>query len=174
MRRSIIGRVVYLNGVPVTFRISTQKTMSLLTNKVELNAALIGVQDALFMKNILKSLGLKVKLPILASIDNGRVIDIGNNWSVGGRTWHIEVKQNFLQELKEAGIAEFQWISTTSNDADMLMKNMVELDHNKHAARLCGHNKYYSTTQDGESHEQERMSAVMEHSSLERSKEQWK
>ena len=103
MRRSIIGRVVYLNGVPVTFRISTQKTMSLLTNKVELNAALIGVQDALFMKNILKSLGLKVKLPILASIDNGRVIDIGNNWSVGGRTWHIEVKQNFLQELKEAG-----------------------------------------------------------------------
>ena len=68
--------------------------MSLLTTKVELNAAVM--QDAVFMKNILKSLGLKVKLPILASIDNGRAVDIGNNWSVGGRTCHFEVKQNFL------------------------------------------------------------------------------
>ena len=54
------------------------------------------MQDALFMKNILKSLELKVKLPILASIDNGGAVDIGNNWSVGGRTHHVEVKQNFL------------------------------------------------------------------------------
>ena len=43
-----------------------------------------GVQDALFMKNILKSLGLKVKLPILARIDNDRAMDIGHNWSVCG------------------------------------------------------------------------------------------
>ena len=30
-------------------------------------------------ENILKSLGLKVKLPMVASIDNSRVVDIGNN-----------------------------------------------------------------------------------------------
>ena len=75
------------------------------------------------MKNILKSLGLKVKLPILASIDNGRAIDIGNNWSVGHRTCHVEVKQNFLWELKEAGIVGFQWVSTASNEEDMFTKN---------------------------------------------------
>ena len=67
------------------------------------------------MKNILKSLGPKVKLAILASIDNGKAVDIGSNWSVGGRTCHVEVKQNFLWELKKAGIIEFQWISTASN-----------------------------------------------------------
>ena len=56
----------------------------------------MGVQDALFVKNIRKSLGLKVKLPMLAIIDNGGVVGIGNKWSVGGRTCHVEVKQNFL------------------------------------------------------------------------------
>ena len=55
--------VVYLNGVPVTFRSSTQKMVSLST--------VMSVQDALFMKNVLKSLGLKVKLPMVASIHNG-------------------------------------------------------------------------------------------------------
>ena len=88
-------------GVPewstLTLRSSTQKTVSLSTIKVELNSAVMSVQDALFVKNIVKSLGLKVKLPLLAIIDNGMaVVNIGNNWSVGGRTHHIEVKQNFL------------------------------------------------------------------------------
>ena len=77
-RRSMTKSVVYLNGVQVTFRSSTMKMVSLLTTEAELNAAVIGVQDALFIKNILKSIVLKVKLPIVASINNGRALDIGN------------------------------------------------------------------------------------------------
>ena len=146
------------------YRSSIQKMVSVSTTKVELNAEVIGVQDAFFIKNILKSLGLKVKLPILASIDNGWAVGIGNNWSVGGRTCHVEVKQNFLRELKEAGTIEFQWISTANNDADMFTKNLAGLEHNKHAVRLCGHDKHYSTAQNGESHEQGKVSELMEHS----------
>ena len=88
-RRSMTGSVVYLNGAAI------QKMVSLWITKAELNAAGMGVQDALFGKNKLKSLGLKVKLPTLASIDSNRAVDIGNNWSVGRRTHNVEVKQNF-------------------------------------------------------------------------------
>ena len=88
---------MYLDGAPVTFRNSTQKMVSLSTTKVELNAAVMGVQDSLFMKIIMKSLGVKVKLPMLASINNGRAVYIYNNWSVGERTCHMEVKQNFCR-----------------------------------------------------------------------------
>ena len=106
-RRSVTGSVVYLNEVLVTFRSSTQKMHSLLTTEAELYATATGVQNALFMRNIWKSLELKVKLPIVASIDNGRAVNISNNWSVGGRMHHLNVKQNFLQELKEAHIVGF-------------------------------------------------------------------
>ena len=77
--RSMTGSVVYLNGALVTFRNSNQKIVSLLTTKAELNVAVIGVQDALFVKNRLKSLGLKIKLPLLASIDNVGAVDIDKN-----------------------------------------------------------------------------------------------
>ena len=86
--------------------------VSLLNTKTELNAAVMGVQDALFVKNILKSLGLN---PILASIDNGQAVNIGNSWSVGRRTCHVKVKQNFLWALKEACIIKFQLASTLNN-----------------------------------------------------------
>ena len=106
-------------GVPEWSASNIQKFNSengeFVNNQMALNAAVMGVQDALFMNNILKSLGLKVKLCKLASIDNGRTVDIGNNWSVGHRTFHVKVKQNFLRELKEAGIVKFQWISTESS-----------------------------------------------------------
>ena len=74
--------------------------MSLLNTEAELNAAVMSVQDALFVRNTLKSVRLKVKLPILARIDNSRAENTANNCSVGGKIRHVEAKQNFLQELK--------------------------------------------------------------------------
>ena len=40
------GSIDYLNGAPVMFRSSTQKMVSLSAMKAELNAAVMGVQDA--------------------------------------------------------------------------------------------------------------------------------
>ena len=75
---------------------------------------------------------------------------------------HIMMKkQNFLWEWKEAGIIEFQWIQQVIKWS-CSKKNLAGPEHNKHAASLCGHDKYYSTMQDGESHEQERVSGVAE------------
>ena len=68
-----------LNGATIRLRSSTKETAILSTTKAELNVAVMGVQDALFMKNILKSIGVKVKLPKLASIDNGGAVEIGND-----------------------------------------------------------------------------------------------
>ena len=55
-RRSITGCVVYLNGATLRFGSSTQKVVNLSRAEAELNAEVMGVQDALFVRNILKSL----------------------------------------------------------------------------------------------------------------------
>ena len=41
------------------------------------------------------------------------------------------------------------WSSTVSNEADVFTKNLAGLEHNKHAERLCGHDKCCSMMQDG-------------------------
>jgi hypothetical protein len=64
--------------------------------EAELNAAALCAQDMLYAKNLLESMGLKVKLLIVLEIDNKGVVDLINSFTDGGCTSHIKVKQYFL------------------------------------------------------------------------------
>jgi hypothetical protein len=90
-RHSVSGQVVYLEGAPAMFKSSTERTVSLSTTEAEAYAGVTCVQDILYMKNILESLGLRVKLPMVLEMDNQGAVYLANNWSVRGRTKHIDV-----------------------------------------------------------------------------------
>ncbi len=69
-RRSVLVHVVYLEGASAMFKSSTDKTVSLFTTKAEAYAGVICVQDMLYMKNVLESLGLWVRLPMVLEMDD--------------------------------------------------------------------------------------------------------
>jgi hypothetical protein len=101
IRWSITGYIVYVEGYPVMHQSATQKTVALSSCEAELNTASC-VQDMIYGKNLLESIGLKVQLPMILEMDNKGAVDLINSFSIGGRTHHIDVKQCFLRELKEA------------------------------------------------------------------------
>ncbi len=78
LSKSISGCVTYLNGAPITYQSSTQKTVSLLVKEAEMNAAVTLVQDMSFVYKIIKSLGLKVRLPMKVAVDNSRTVFLAN------------------------------------------------------------------------------------------------
>jgi hypothetical protein len=123
-RRSVSGHVVYLEGVPAMFKSGTERTVSLSNTKAETYAGVNCVQDMLYMKNLLESLGLKVKLPMVLEMDTQGAVYLANNWSIGGRTRHIDVQSVFLQELKEASVLVIKWIVGAVNEADIFTKNL--------------------------------------------------
>ena len=63
----------------------------------------------IFIWRILNSLELDVELPMILEIDNKGAVDLCNNWAVAGRTRHIDVRQLFVRDLKEAGIIKVVW-----------------------------------------------------------------
>ncbi len=95
---------MYVEDAPTMHRSATQKTVALSSCKAELNAAVLCVQDMLYQKNTLESIGLKVEYPMVLEMDNRGAIDLINSFSVGDCTQHINVKQCFLRELKESKI----------------------------------------------------------------------
>jgi hypothetical protein len=103
-QRSVSGYVVYLENAPTMHRSATQKTEALSSCKAELNAAVLCVQDMIYQKITLELIGLKVEYPMVLEMDNREAIDLINSFSVRGCTQHIDVKQCFLRELKEAKI----------------------------------------------------------------------
>jgi hypothetical protein len=80
------------------------------------------------MKNILESHGLRVKLPMFLEMDKQGAVYLANNWSIGGRTRHIDIDVQlvFLRKLKEASVLVIKWIVGTVNEADFFTKNLDE------------------------------------------------
>jgi hypothetical protein len=106
------------------FKSSTERTVSLSTTKAETYVCVTCVQDMLYMKNVLESLGLQVKLPMVLEMDNQGAVYLDNNWSIGGRTRHIDVRSVFLRELKEASVLVIKWIAGSVNEAEIFTKNL--------------------------------------------------
>jgi hypothetical protein len=123
-RCSVSGHVVYLEGAPAMFKSSTERTVSLSTAEAETYAGVTCVQDMLYMKNVLELLRFRVKLPMVLEMDNQGAVYLANNWSIGGRTRHIDVQSVFLREMKEASVLVTKWIAGAVNEADIVTKNL--------------------------------------------------
>lgn len=136
-RRSVTGYAVFMEGAPITVKSSMQKTVALSVTEAELMAGVTCAQDMLYARKVLESLDLKVKLPMLLEMDNKGAVDLANNWTVGGRTRHIETRQLFLRELKEEGVLSIKWKSGEDNPSDLFTKNLPGPIFRKHIETFC-------------------------------------
>lgn len=102
-QKTMNGWAVFLEGAPVSIKSKTMLIVALLVTEAELCAAVQCAQDVMHAMRILESIGLQVKKPMKLYVDNKGAVDITHNWSVGGRTRHIEVKQYFLRARVEGG-----------------------------------------------------------------------
>ena len=99
-RRSVMGLVVYLDGAPVAVGSNGMKSVALSVTKGEQAAGVNCAQSMLHAIKVVEGMRLKVKKPMVLSLENRGSFYLANNWSTGGRTRHVECKQYFLGELK--------------------------------------------------------------------------
>ena len=144
-RKSVSGHRVLLNGAPVMFKSGTQRIVALSVCEAELYAGISCAQDMLYVKHVIESLGLKVKLPMKLEMDNKGAVDLANNWSVGGRTRHIGTKIEFLRGYKENGVLEVVWIPGSENEADLFTKNLGGPLFRRFAPVFVGEDEYLSS-----------------------------
>jgi hypothetical protein len=96
-------------------------------------------QDMMFAYHIMTSMLLTVKLPMILYIDNQGTVDLANNWSVGGRTRHVDVKQNYLRELKEKGFIRVLHRSGKEITPDVSTKNTDLNQHMKQTSKFMSY-----------------------------------
>ena len=119
-----------------------QRTTTLSVTEAETVAAVNCVQDMMFVKNILESMGLEMELRMRLEIDNKGAVDLVHNFSVGGTTKHMEIRLLWMRELKGKGILDVQWISGDDNETDIQTKNTSRPVFDKHSKAYCGEDEY--------------------------------
>ena len=140
---SVNGWSTWLCGAPVTCRSKMKPVIALSVMEAELHAAVQCAQDMMYIWRVMTCLGLKIKLPMTLEIDNKGSVDFCNNWSVAGRTRHIEVKQYFLCDLKELGILKVVWKSGEQMNSDIFTKNLEGPLFERHGSKLYGEDVYF-------------------------------
>eukprot|EP00957_Ditylum_brightwellii_P199398 15198691-Ditylum_brightwellii.AAC.1 len=119
-----------------------QKIVPLSVTEAETVTGVQCTQDMLYAKRLLGSMGLLVELPVILEIDNSGAVNLANNWSAGGKTYHMETCMFFLCDLREAGIIKVCWLKGNKNPVDLLTKDLVGPAFNKCAKVFVGEDKY--------------------------------
>ena len=137
-RVSIAGFVIYLMGVPISWKSKGMKSVTLSSSEAEYVALAEAAKEVKFVYQVLQSMGMKIKLPIIVRVDNVGAIFIAENVAVSQRTKHIDVKYRFVQEFVMDGFLRIIFVRTAENQADIFTKNVNGDLHDKHCEHLIG------------------------------------
>ena len=122
---SVSGGRTFLESAPVIQRSATQKFVTLSVMEAESAARVMVVQDMLYTYQMLTLMGLQVNLPMILEMDNKGAVDLANNWSIGGRTRHVDVMNYFLRELKDEGVLSIKHVSGEDYGADIFYEECI-------------------------------------------------
>ena len=128
--------ITYLDGAIVKQYSKMMPIVALSTTEAELYSAVLTAQDMMFVYHVIVGLELRVKLPMTLYCENNGAVQLANNWSVGGRTRHVDIKQNFLRELKDNGLLKVEWMSGEDITPDMHTKNVSKILFDKYSKEL--------------------------------------
>ena len=137
-RISVAGFILYLLGVPISWKSKGQKGVTLSSSEAELVALSEAAKEVKFVFQVLQSMGVKVNLPIVVRVDNIGAIFIGTNVTVSQRSKHIDVRYHFVREYVQDGFIRIIFVRTKDNDADIFTKNLSGELHDRHATKIVG------------------------------------
>ena len=138
-RRSTTGYVFTLLGWPICWRSTLQSLVAMSTTKVEYMAIVEATKEALWLKGLVKELGLN-QGRVQLHCDNQSAIYLAKHQVYHARTKHIDVRFHKIRELIVTVKIILKKIDTLENAVDMLTK-MVPTNKFKHCLDLisvCG------------------------------------
>ena len=137
-RRSVSGFILYVKGVPISWRSKAQRSVTLSSSEAEWVALSEAVKEIMFVLQLLESMKIKVKLPVTVRVDNVGAIFMSKNISTSNRTKHVDIRTKYVNEYVEDGIIKIIFVQSGDNDSDIMTKNVNGDLLDKHAGKLIG------------------------------------
>jgi hypothetical protein len=135
-RRSVSGYILYVGGVPICWRSKAQRSITLSSSEAEWIALSEATKEIMFVLQLLKSMHIKVELPITVRVDNIGAIWMSQNVNTSNRTKHVDIRTKYVNEYCEDGVLKIIFVKSADNDSDIMTKNLGGDLHLKHSDKL--------------------------------------
>jgi hypothetical protein len=125
-RKSVSGNVFVMAGGAVSWSSKQQSMDALSTAEAELVAATVATQEAVWLRRLLRTLGVyrdeSASVPLRG--DNTAMIAMSSSERVTARNKHIEMRYYFVRDCVMKGHVTVSHVASVGNLADMLTKNV--------------------------------------------------
>ena len=112
--------------------------MTLSSSEAELMALSEATKEIKFVYEILTSMGIKVKLPIVCRVDNIGAIFIAENATANPKSKHIDTRAKYVTKYIQDGFLKVLFVKTDDNSADVFTKNVSSATFEKHENTYVG------------------------------------
>ena len=82
------------------------------------------VKEIKVLYQMLRSMEIKVPLPVKIQVDNVGAIWFANNSSVSERTKHVDLRACFVRDIIKDHVIEINFLKSAENDSDVITKNL--------------------------------------------------
>ncbi|GJS14014.1 putative RNA-directed DNA polymerase [Tanacetum coccineum] len=120
--KSTSGYFTFVGGNLVTWRSKKQKVVSRSSAEAKFQGMVHGVCELIWIKRVLKDLGLNLTSPMQLHCDNQAVVKIANNPVQHNTTKHVEIDRHFIKDHLEKKTVELSYVASKDQLADMLTK----------------------------------------------------
>ena len=131
-RISVSGFIIYLMGVPVSWRSRQQRSVVLSSSEAEFVALSEAAKEIKFIYQILASMGLKVQTPIKVYVDNVGAMFMSENMTTSQRTRHVDIRYHYVREFVDENFLKIVFVKTENNVSDGFTKNLSGELYDKH------------------------------------------
>lgn len=124
-RKSTSGYIFMLHEGPIAWSSSLQKVTALSSSEAEYMSISETLKELLWLRALLKSLGLKQSEETQLKVDNQAAIAISKNPEFHKRTKHIGVRYHRIRQEQEAGNVIVTYVPSEDQLADLLTKGLT-------------------------------------------------
>jgi hypothetical protein len=141
-RISVAGFIVYLMGAPISWKSKAQRGVTLSSSEAEFVALSEAAKEIKFVVQVLISMGIPVRLPVICRVDNIGAIFMAENVSTSQRTKHIDTRYHFVREFVEEGFIKIIFVRTKENRSDGFTKNVTGEIYDAHVETYMAEKTY--------------------------------
>ena len=139
-RRSTTGYVFLYGGAAISWTSKLQRQVALSSVEAEYVALVHAIQEVIFLRRLLASMGDEQIGPTIIFEDNTGAQNLIAHPTSHTRTKHIDIRRKWLDEVinGEHPVAKIQRVDTTENLADLFTKPLHTGRHQALVKRVCG------------------------------------
>ncbi|KAE8679159.1 Zinc ion binding, putative isoform 1 [Hibiscus syriacus] len=127
-RRSTTGFVFFMGDIAFTWMSKKQPIVTLSTCEAEYVAATSCVCHAIWLRNLLKEIGLIQEEPTKVCVDNKSAVALAKNPVFHDRSKHIDIRYHYIRECVARKDVEVEYVKSQDQVADIFTKPLTSED----------------------------------------------